>query len=257
MISLELARYKSASQRARVFSESWIESNFDCPKCFGSLERTPNNTSAKDFVCAPCGYGFELKSKQGLFGNQVVDGAYQTMLASIRSDARPHLLLLSYTTDYQVRDVTAVPRQFLIEEIVIPRKPLGQHCRRAGWQGCNLNIGMLPPDGRIKFVSNFRSASRAIVSAAWEQAEFLDNYKSAKRSWIAVTMSLVRQLNKRSFTLGDLYELEGEAKKTFPNNVHVKEKLRQQLQHLRDRGWLHFEGRGNYRLSDTALRVSD
>jgi type II restriction enzyme len=255
-MSLELGRYKSASQRARIFSEHWIEANFDCPKCLGSLERTPNNTSAKDFVCAPCGYGFELKSKQGLFGNQVVDGAYQTMLASIRSDARPHLLLLSYTTDYQVREVTAVPRQFLIEEIVIPRKPLGQHCRRAGWQGCNLNIAMLPPDGRISFVSNFKSAPRAIVSAAWERAEFLDNFKSAKRSWIAVTMALVRKLGKSTFTLGELYELEGEAAKAFPNNAHIKEKLRQQLQCLRDKGWLHFEGRGNYCLSETAFCIS-
>ncbi|MDP2826332.1 MAG: DpnI domain-containing protein, partial [Sulfuritalea sp.] len=187
----------------------------------------------------------------------IVDGAYQTMLASIRSDARPHLLLLSYTTDYQVRDVTAVPRQFLIEEIVIPRKPLGPHCRRAGWQGCNLNIAMLPSDGRIKFVSNFTKAPRANVCAAWKQAEFLDEYKSAKRSWIAVTMALVRRLNKRSFTLAELYELDGDARKTFPNNAHVKEKLRQQLQHLRDRGWLHFEGRGNYRLSDNAFCISE
>ena len=170
---------------------------------------------------------------------------------------RPHLLLLSYTEDYQVRDVTAVPRQYLIEQIVVPRKPLGPSCRRAGWQGCNLNIGMLPPDGRIKFVSNFERSPRAKTFAAWEQAEFLDRYKSSGRSWLAVTMALIRRLNKTSFTLADLYQLEDEARKAFPNNEHVKEKLRQQLQHLRDMGWLHFEGRGNYRISNRATCVSE
>lgn len=250
---LEISRYKSASQRARVFSESWIADNFGCPKCDGPLARTPNNTSVRDFVCTPCGYGFELKAKQGPFGGRVADGAYQTMLASIRSDTCPHLLLLSYTADYRVQDVTAVPQQFLVEEIVLPRKPLGPHCRRAGWQGCNLNIGMLPPDGRIKCVANFAKLPEATIREAWKQTEFLEECKSSKRGWLAVTMGLVRRLNKDTFSLGELYELEAEARRIFPNNRHIKEKLRQQLQHLRDKGWLRFEGSGFYRVTQSSF----
>lgn len=226
----EISRYKSASQRARVFSEAWIEENFGCPKCASSLVRTPNNTSAKDFVCSPCGYSFELKAKKGLFGGRIADGAYQSMLASIRSDACPHLLLLSYTPDYRVRDVIAVPRQFLVEEIVLPRKALGPHCRRAGWQGCNLDIGMLPSDGRIKCVADFARVPQAAVRTAWTQAEFLAQCKSSQRGWLATTMSLVRRLGKDTFSLSDLYELEADARKVFPNNRHIREKLRQQLQ---------------------------
>lgn len=242
-------RFKSASQRARVFSEEWVEEHFRCPKCLGSLGRTPNNTSARDFACKPCGYGFELKSKKGSFGATVVDGAYATMLASIRSDARPHLLLLSYTPDYQVRDIAAIPRQFLIEEIVVPRKPLGLHCRRAGWQGCNLKIGLLPPDGRISCMSNFVLAPPAEIQTAWRKSEFLDDYKLSQRGWLALTMSLIRRLNKSTFALTELYALEAEAKKLFPSNRHIREKLRQQLQCLRDKGWLCFEGNGTYRVS--------
>jgi type II restriction enzyme len=245
-LETNLARYKSASQRARVFSEDWVQSNFHCPRCANFLERTKNNSSAKDFVCKICDHGFELKSKLGAFGNKVVDGAYQSMLASIRSGKGSHLVLLSYTSEYTVRDVVAVPRHFLIEEIVIPRKPLGQHCRRAGWQGCTLNIGLLPSDGRISCVSNFKPISSDVIGKAWNEAAFLDGFDSKARGWLAVTMGLIRRLNSSRFSLRDLYALEDDAKSAFPQNEHVREKLRQQLQKLRDIGWLRFEGKGHY-----------
>lgn len=246
---LDLSHYKSASQRARVFSEDWIESNFQCPRCAGHLKRTPNNTSAKDFVCDRCTYGFEVKSKRGLFGGHVVDGAYQTMLTAVRSGTGSHLVLLSYTLDYQVREVITVPRRFLVEEIVIPRKPLGSHCRRAGWQGCNLNIGMLPPDGRIVCFANFEKLPVDKIKAAWDRTAFLDDYSSSTRGWLAVTMGLIRRLAKDQFNLTDLYGLEAEASKIFPKNTHIRAKMRQQLQRLRDIGWLRFEGKGNYSIT--------
>jgi type II restriction enzyme len=34
----------------------------------------------------------------------------------------------------------------------------------------------------------------------------------------------------------------------YPNNKHVKPKIRQQLQVLRDHGYLEFESKGRYRL---------
>jgi hypothetical protein len=34
----------------------------------------------------------------------------------------------------------------------------------------------------------------------------------------------------------------------YPGNRNVRPKIRQQLQMLRDRGWLEFTGRGRYRL---------
>lgn len=246
---LMLAQYKSGAQRARVFSESWVEANLNCPKCNHRLSRTRNNTMARDFTCESCRAGFELKSKKGLFGAIVPDGAYDSMVSSIRSDQRPHLLLLNYTQDYRVQSVAAVPRQFLVEEIVIPRRPLGAHCRRAGWRGCNLNIGMLPPDGRVCCVTDFKAEPTERVRAAWTRSEFLDEYRSSQRGWITLTMSLVRRIGTETFSLRDVYALESEAQLAFPDNLHVREKLRQQLQVLRDKGWLEFLSRGTYRLT--------
>ena len=242
--------YKSASQKARIFSEEWVESQFLCPHCALPLERTPNNTVARDFVCRGCLQGFELKSKCGLFGNMVVNGAYKSMLKAVRSENCPNLLLLSYSPQFEVRQLIAIPRRFLVEEIVIPRNPLGAHCRRAGWQGCNLNIGLLPPDGQVTCVSEFHSLPIEHIQFEWNRTAFLDEIKPGARGWLAVTMKLIRQLKKTQFTLQDLYTLEVEAQKAFPQNSHVRAKLRQQLQVLRNKGWLNFVGNGIYYLTN-------
>lgn len=193
--------------------------------------------------------GFELKSKRGAFGNMVVNGAYETMLKAVRSENCPNLLLLSYSPNFEVRHLVAIPRRFLVEEIVVPRKPLGAHCRRAGWQGCNLNIGLLPSDGLIKCVYEFNSLPVEKIQMEWNRTAFLDEIKPEARGWLAVTMRLVRQLKKDSFALQDLYDLEQEAQRAFPKNSHVKAKLRQQLQILRDQGWINFVGNGQYILT--------
>ena len=245
---VNISGYKSASQRARIFSEEWVASQFRCPRCILPLEQTPNNTAARDFVCHGCKQGFELKSKLGAFGNMVTDGAYNSMLKAVRSENCPNLLLLSYSPDYQVRHLVAIPRRFLIEEIVVPRKPLGSHCRRAGWQGCNLNIGLLPPDGLINCVHEYNALPVEHIQMEWNRTAFLDDIKLGARGWLAVTMKLIRQLQKDQFTLQDLYKLELEAQKAFPQNSHVRAKLRQQLQILREQRWLNFEGNGNYHL---------
>jgi len=243
---MKLESYKSASQRARVFSETWVASNFSCPSCTRPVTKTPNNTRSRDFECSECNYAFELKSKRGQFGALVADGAYQSMLESIRSDTPPHLILLSYTSDFLVKELVAIPQRFLVEEIVIPRRPLGSHCRRAGWQGCNLNLGILPPESRVPCISNFERVPSELIRSNWNKTAFLDALDGLSRSWMAVTMGLVRRLGKQRFSLVDLYGLEAIASRAFPNNSNVRAKLRQQLQVLRDVGWLKFEGNGYY-----------
>jgi type II restriction enzyme len=50
------------------------------------------------------------------------------------------------------------------------------------------------------------------------------------------------------FSLDDAYAFEDRLQRLYPGNRNVRPKIRQQLQVLRDRGWLEFTGRGRYRL---------
>ncbi|MBA7624513.1 Type-2 restriction enzyme DpnI [subsurface metagenome] len=58
-----------------------------------------------------------------------------------------------------------------------------------------------------------------------------------------------------SFTLGDIYEERKYLKKHHPHNKHIKAKIRQQLQVLRDKGLIEFKGAGCYRTLKAVLKV--
>ncbi|MFH1894677.1 MAG: hypothetical protein ABH813_02150, partial [Patescibacteria group bacterium] len=57
------------------------------------------------------------------------------------------------------------------------------------------------------------------------------------------------KLGKKEFTLNDMYLFEKALNKLHPENKHIKDKIRQQLQILRDKGYLDFVSRGFYRLA--------
>ena len=61
-------------------------------------------------------------------------------------------------------------------------------------------------------------------------------------------MKCVELIGKKEFQLDEVYAYEARLKGLYPNNHHVKQKIRQQLQVLRDNGYLDFVSRGYYRL---------
>jgi type II restriction enzyme len=88
------------------------------------------------------------------------------------------------------------------------------------------------------------------VLAKWRQTLFLRDQKDVHaKGWILSVMNCIEKLNKAEFTIGELYQFEGVLQSTYPSNRHIKEKIRQKLQILRDKGYLDSVGRGTYRLT--------
>src|SRR5713101_8102746 len=107
-----LERYKSASQRARVATEAWAETNLYCPSCDSDrLRRFRANTPVVDFACLLCHSSFQLKSQAHPFARRIPDAAYSKMRAAILSDQRPNLFALHYEREsWRVRNLILVPR---------------------------------------------------------------------------------------------------------------------------------------------------
>jgi type II restriction enzyme len=61
-------------------------------------------------------------------------------------------------------------------------------------------------------------------------------------------MKCVEAIGKREFQIDSIYAFENRLSKLYPDNRNVRPKIRQQLQFLRDRGYLEFVSRGYYRL---------
>src|SRR5205823_5740776 len=145
-------------------------------------------------------------------------------------------------------NLLVVPKQFFVREIIQKRKPLAQTARRAGWTGCNILLEQIPESGKIFLVRNGLPQPKESVLAQWQKTLFLRDEGTEARGWLVEVMKSVELIGKREFELDDVYAHEARLSGLYPNNRHVKQKIRQQLQVLRDRGFLDFVSRGYYRL---------
>jgi hypothetical protein len=59
-------------------------------------------------------------------------------------------------------------------------------------------------------------------------------------------MKCVELIGRDTFDLDEVYAFEERLSALYPNNQHVKPKIRQQLQVLRDHGYLEFLSKGRY-----------
>jgi len=243
------AGYNSPSQIARVLTEQWVKENAYCPSCGNnSIVKTENNKPVKDFYCDLCKEEYELKSKKDKFTNKVNDGAYSTMIERISSDNNPNFFFLTYDNrKWTVNDFIIVPKFYVIPGVIERRKPLKESARRAGWTGCNILLGMIPEQGKLYLIKNTNEVPREAVIRKWNQSEFLRNQNHDSRGWLVDIMYCIGLIPKNGFTLDDMYGFEDYLKSRHPQNNFVKDKIRQQLQVLRDKGIIEFVSRGVYR----------
>jgi len=241
--------YKSSSQKARVITEAWAQLNMYCPACESNrLVDTKNNTEAVDFICKQCDSRFQLKAKSGGIGRKIVDAGYEAMMRAIASDRMPHFLFLSYNNFHlTVNDLLLVPNFCLGASAIEARKPLKTTARRAGWVGCNIVLDFIPPEGRIPVIRSGNIISRVIVRKHFQQVKPLENLSVKMRGWTLDVLTILQSLKEREFTLEQAYAFEKVLSQMHPENQHVKAKIRQQLQILRDIGYLQFVKRGRYR----------
>jgi type II restriction enzyme len=243
------AAFDSGSQTARVLTEDWASKEVFCPNCGNArLTRFPNNKPVADLYCAACSEEFELKSQKARFGARIADGAYRTMQQRLEAHNNPNLMLLNYSIATGVTNLFVVPKQFFVSDIIERRRPLAESARRAGWVGCNILLSHVPDAGRIFIVRDGTVLDRQVVLDQWQRTVFLRFESDASRGWLLNVLRCVEMIGRREFTLEDVYAFETHLYGLYPMNQHVRQKIRQQLQVLRDRGFLEFMGRGRYRL---------
>lgn len=243
--------YKSNSQKARIFTETFVEKNFYCPYCGSNLISCKNNDKVRDFNCSSslCNANYELKSKQGKsLGKTIVDGAYHSMIERINNNSNPNFYFMNYDKNsFDVINFCAVPNYFFIPTMIIPRKKGIPN--RPNYIMCNINISSIPNFGKIFYVKNKEIISKDKVLDNWNKTLFLKETNNLKsKSLLIDIMQCIEDINKKKFTLQDLYIYENYLKIKHPKNNNIQAKIRQQLQYLRNKNYLKFTNRGNYEL---------
>lgn len=245
-----LARsYKSPAQQARVVTEAWGEENLFCPGCDSRhLTRSAPNREAIDYACPRCQELFQLKSRSTPLAGKIVDAAYDAMQRAIISGQTPNLFALHYNrTHWEVVNLLVVPRFAYSLSAIEKRKPLSPTARRANWVGCNILLDNIPPDARIAVVKCGMVTDARVVRQQYARLRPLERIRHDARGWTLDMLNVVRALDKKEFVLQDVYAFAAQLQELHPDNRHVLDKIRQQLQVLRDLGFVEFLGRGRYR----------
>lgn len=240
--------YHSAAQKARVLTENWMNQNMYCPRCgFMRIKHFENNRPVADFYCPSCGNEYELKSKNGVLGHKITDGTYSTMIERITSNNNPDFFFMSYSKEMmKVNNLIIVPKNFFVPNIIEKRKPLSFDAHRAGWIGCNILINKIPEQGRIAIVANGRINDIKNVVDKVNKSHQLEIKDIQNRGWLMDVLNCVNKTPSSVFSLNEIYKYERDLYIKHPQNQNVKAKIRQQIQLLRDKGFIKFLGNGRY-----------
>ena len=229
-------------------TEAWAEENAYCPECRSdSLKAAAPNTRAIDFRCPSCDAPFQLKGRAQPIRGRINDAAYSAMCHAIENDRTPNLFVMNYERKaWLVRDLVLIPRFAFPLSAVEKRKPLSATARRAGWVGCNIVLDRIPVDARIPIIATGIVSNRTEVRRRYAELKKLGELDVKARGWTLDVLRMVRELGKERFALADMYERASELAELHPKNRHLNDKIRQQLQVLRDMKLIRFLGGGEY-----------
>ena len=241
--------YKSPSQIARVLTEDWLARNMYCPICGEvSIRRAEPNAPVKDYICEKCKAQYELKSQKSdseRFQTTVQDGVYRTMISRITSLDNPSFFFMHYNR-YEVNNLVIVPKCFFTPSVIKKRKALKSTAERAGWEGCVIQMNEIPATAKIPIIINGEVRPIPDVVAQYQRVYNLQTKSVESRGWLMDTLHIVERLDE-TFTIKQMYSFVDELQIKYPNNNHIPDKIRQQLQFLRDKGFIVFKGHGIYK----------
>jgi len=241
--------YKSASQRARRITEHWGAINLYCCACSSNnLAAEEVNARVSDFLCPQCVERYQLKSQSKKLGARILGSNYQKMLDAVLRNESPNFFLLHYQLpDWFVRNLLVIPRFAISPSAIIRRKPLSATARRSNWTGYVLNVALIPASAQIPLIVDGVETPRRVVREQFAHISRIQTLKPEQRGWTLDVLRCVESLSQEVFTNDDVYGFEPELAKLYPDNRHIRDKIRQQLQVLRDRGLLRQPARGQWR----------
>lgn len=212
------------------------------------LAISKNNRPVADFHCSCCASEYELKSKHSTLGMKINDGAYDTMLRRITENNNPDLFCMRYDKDRNcVTDLIFIPRHFFTPSIIEKRPPLKEPARRAGWVGCNILIGKLPKQAKIEIISNGVVSEISDIVNQVKKLDAVAINNITARGWMLEILNCINLIKGQEFSLNDVYRFEGVLLASHPKNNNIRAKIRQQLQFLRDKGFITFLGKDKYK----------
>lgn len=158
------------------------------------------------------------------------------MIARLSEAQNPNFYFLNYTPSHEVKNFIVIPKHFFTPSIIEKRSPLPETARRAGWVGCNINLTTIPNSGKIYYIQNGVEVPKKEILETWQKTIFLRESKNIEtKGWLLDIMNCIESLGKQDFSLDEMYAFSERLRMLHPENNFIQDKIRQQLQVLRDK----------------------
>lgn len=235
-----------------MITERWAEETLYLLNCDASwIEAHRPGKQVEDFCCPSCDRRTQLKATRGGHGPTVSNSAYDPKMDAIEANQAPDYAVLGFDPDrWRVTDPYIVPGHFTTPRVVGKRAPSSEDARRSGWAGSNIRLEQIPGAGRIQLVENGDAIDPDVARGKFAETAFLTGGDAEARDWTTAVRDCI---DDRSVEPGDRFELavvygfEDRLAEMYPDTQHIRPKIRQQLQALRDQEVLEFPGGGDYR----------
>jgi len=190
-----------------------------------------------------------LKSGKSPFKSRIPDAAYSKMIEAIRKDETPSIFALHYDpVEWRVSNLILIPRFTYSIKDIFKRPALSSTAERHDWVGCDILLGAIPQRARIQVILDGVPITPRGVRQEFQRFRPFQHIQTKARGWTLDVLLILESFGKPEFDLEEVYAHEAKLRALHVLNRHVRPKIRQQLQVLRDMGLLEFLGRGKYRL---------
>jgi type II restriction enzyme len=140
--------WKSKSRIIGEAGEIYIKNNLQCQRCnIQDFDKCKTNEPSKDLVCNNCGQRYQIKAansktkKNDDNSMKIMGGEYSTTINNINQEIDYLIIIYENNTNtYKIKNIYYIKKENITTNCIVPRKPLSQNAKRAGWQGCYIML---------------------------------------------------------------------------------------------------------------------
>jgi hypothetical protein len=128
--------------------EKLIAKTIDCPGCKSNgktLRTLPTNFKCADLICDFCGYLAQVKTatvkSANVLPKQILGAAWKPQHERMSAGIFFPLFIVLVEKGSTQKSLWYLPRDLQTKSMFVPRNPLKETARRAGWQGYMIDLG--------------------------------------------------------------------------------------------------------------------
>ena len=125
------------------WGEELVVKKAGCPKCkkISTLKKLVQNFKCADLICEFCGFIAQVKTKHTknieILPKSILGAAWGPQQARMAAGIYTSLYVVLTNTKHYT--IFFIPAELQIPEMFVPRKPLSETAKRAGWQGFRID----------------------------------------------------------------------------------------------------------------------